>query len=1011
MSKFAYKTIGNEHPQGKPRVYFACHPDDLSAFLKDYALKFLRIQTCAIWYETEYDADYDREELEARLAEMQLIVMPVTTKLLKKPNRAMDVEFTIAQDKHTPVLPVMLESGLSDAFTKRFGNLQYIDPNDQDPTRRSFDEVLKTYIKAVIVGDETAEKVRAAFDAYIFLSYRKKDRAKAQKLMRLIHKSPLCQDIAVWYDEFLTPGEDFNDLIGMMMEKSDLFALTVTPGLVNETNYVMTTEYPAARRSGKPILPVEMEETDKEMLKEHYEGIPDCVDGDDEEALFSALQKVLQTTGVSENDTDPGHCFLIGLAYLNGIDVEVDYERAVRLIRAAAEAGIPEAMEQLAAMYETGKGVARDYHEGVLWRRKYVDYLRLGYEEKPDTVDLEKYVFGLWKLGAALYALRLLDEAKAVYGKMLDISAKKKAGERSRRWFAVSNSKLGDIAIAQGRLEEAERRYEKSLEICLALAEETGTIESRRDLAVSFERLGDIAELQGRLEEAKEKYEKGLEIQLALVDETGTVESRRDLSIYYNKLGDIAKAQGRLEEAKKNYEKSLKIRFVLAKEKRTVESLQDLAISYSKLGDIAKEQGRLEEADMSYLKSLEIRYTLSEETGTVESRRDLSMSFERLGDIAGARGILKEAEGHYEIALEISLALAEETGTIESRQDLAICYYKLGRIAEAQGRLEEARSYYEKRLEIRLALAEETGTVESRRDLANSYSNLGHIAEAKGRLEEAVEYYEKDLEISLALEVETGMVKILRDLTIGYTNLGHAAEMQGRLEEAREYYEKKLKISLALAEDTQSVEDLIFVQDNYYNLGVLLYEKIKDRKRADEMFQAALKIGGKRNDPALRENTEAIQKEYLKKYLPVDIPEPARRKGAYSGIREILINAAENNPFSPKVFCAPDIPEKLARRAAEAYSQQISWRDIIVLEEYPAFLRKSKTVIYTDTILDSNWFDNHFIIEHNRIIKQEKIGDTKIKFWFEPAGDLTADFGSARESVFYMVSEILEKTR
>ena len=119
--------------------------------------------------------------------------------------------------------------------------------------------MLETYIKSVLVSSELAEKVRAAFDAYIFLSYRKKDRRKAQELMRLIHRNPLCRDIAIWYDEFLTPGEDFNQAIGKMLQKSDLFAPVVTPNLVNEINYVMTTEYPAARKQGKPVLPVEME--------------------------------------------------------------------------------------------------------------------------------------------------------------------------------------------------------------------------------------------------------------------------------------------------------------------------------------------------------------------------------------------------------------------------------------------------------------------------------------------------------------------------------------------------------------------------------------------------------------------------------------------------------------------------------------------------------------------------------------------------------------------------------
>ncbi len=148
-------------------------------------------------------------------------------------------------------------------FSRGFGDLQYLDPKETDETRFRFDEVLETYVRSVLVSSELAEEVRAAFDAYIFLSYRKKDRRKAQELMRLIHCDPLCRDIAIWYDEFLTPGEDFNQAIGEMLEQNDMVALVVTPNLVNEINYVMTTEYPAVRKHRKLVMPVEMEKTDR----------------------------------------------------------------------------------------------------------------------------------------------------------------------------------------------------------------------------------------------------------------------------------------------------------------------------------------------------------------------------------------------------------------------------------------------------------------------------------------------------------------------------------------------------------------------------------------------------------------------------------------------------------------------------------------------------------------------------------------------------------------------------
>lgn len=145
--------------------------------------------------------------------------------------------------------------------------------------------------------------------------------------------------------------------------------------------------------------------------------------------------------------------------------------------------------------------------------------------------------------------------------------------------------------------------------------------------------------------------------------------------------------------------------------------------------------------------------------------------------------------------------------------------------------------------------------------------------------------------------------------------------------------------------------------------------------------------------------------------LKVDIPEPYKAKPAYKGIRDILIRAAKSNPYAKKIWWAPDISEKRAKKAAEAYAMQISWKDIIVLEEYPSLPWDRNSVIYTDTILDSSWIENGGMIKHNTVVKVEKIGKEELKFYLEPSGDMTLNFGPATDSVFYMVSEIIKATR
>lgn len=366
MAELKYKIRGNGALSGKPRVYFCCHPEDFNKYFRILSNEILAKQNCAIWYNdgaVERDEDFFLD-----LKQMQLFVMPITTNLLCRENEALDIDFKFAVENHIPVLPLMQERGLEELFNTKCGDLQFLDKNNTDNTAIGYDEKLERYLSAVLIGDDMAERIRAAFDAYVFLSYRKKDRKYAQELMRLIHKNEFCRDIAIWYDEFLTPGENFNDSIKEALTKSDLFVLTVTPNLVNETNYIMTTEYPMAIKEGKPILPAELVPTDKALLSQKYEGIPECADAYDDTRISDALLESIKKLAIKENDNSPLHNFFIGLAYLGGIDVEVDNQRAVSLITSAAEGGCEQAMQKLLDMYMNGNGVKRDYNEAIKWK-------------------------------------------------------------------------------------------------------------------------------------------------------------------------------------------------------------------------------------------------------------------------------------------------------------------------------------------------------------------------------------------------------------------------------------------------------------------------------------------------------------------------------------------------------------------------------------------------------------------------------------------------------------------
>ncbi len=711
------------NPKGRPYVYFTCHPVDFDRYFDSVCQELFATHNCAVWYDPEHGARRTEHECEVQYAEMTLFVIPVTTKFLTEDSRARD-DFKFAIEHHRPILPLMQENGLDELFARVCGDLQYLNRHEQDKTAIPYEEKLKKFLDSILISDEMAEKVRKAFDAYIFLSYRKKDREYAQKLMRLIHKNDFCRDIAIWYDEYLVPGENFNTAILDAIKKSDLFALVVTPKLLEKPNekpnYVMKPEYPEAKKAGKAILPVEMLSTEKDRLAMEFDGIPTPIAGENEVLLRQSLSEqfteLAKKFAMADNDNDPEHLFFIGLAYLSGIDVEVDYEKALALITKAAQGELPEAIEKLVAMYRSGEGVTRRYEKAIEWQQALVKVKEKAFA-KNCTYDSFVDLFNtVWRLGDYQKELVRLEKANETYRKMLALCEKWQESFDCRRCLSVSLDKLGDIAMANGDLKAARAYFERSFAIDAALAAETATAQAIRDLSLSLNKLGDIAEANGDLKAARAYFERSLALREALADKTGTAQARRDLSVSLNHLGDIAEASGDLKAARAYFERSLALQEALADETGTAQARRDLSVSLNQLGDIAEASGELKAARAYFERSLALREALVDETDTAQARRDLSVSLEKLGNIAMASGDLKAARAYFERSLALAEALADKTDTVEAYDDLAVSYYKLGLTINE-------KEYLQKAYDIWASLAKahpEVAEFGRRRDIAKT---------------------------------------------------------------------------------------------------------------------------------------------------------------------------------------------------------------------------------------------------------------------------------------------------
>ncbi|MCR5734759.1 MAG: tetratricopeptide repeat protein [Lachnospiraceae bacterium] len=623
-----YITKENVIPKDEwPRIYFTCHPDDSELFERIKDILFSAID-CVIVHKEYINAPLD-EDVQFIIEQSNLFVIPVTYKLLTEPNPAMDEDVKYALKKGVPVLPLRMEPGLADLYKTRFGRIHYLAPDPSDDTVVSFESKLKHYLDGLLAGGELAGRVREEFDFYVFLSYRKKDRRYANELMRMIHSIPGCSDISIWYDEYLTPGEEYNATIKKMLEKSSFVLLLVTPNIVNEVNYVQTHEYPDAVVNGKKVVPIEMVSTDRSLLFKMFEGIDEPLRFEDPDEFKRAFPSRISDAINNEKKDDPEHIYLIGRAYLDGIDVEINRDLGFELMKRSAENGSYEAMLTLSNMYLFGKSAEPDLQISLDWKQKAVDRMTElfgGSDEKviKEMTELGEMYREAGDLGSAEdYHERAMNASQNVFGTdsavfidlYREIALDRKMGGELRSALRLAEGALNMSNIAFGEDSAVSRQIlhtiseietdlgnpERSLEIqkrlydCMLQTEGKTRLQSlRMNMAYNMTLLKDY-------DSAMEIYN---DIYSERCDRYGedhlhTLNVLGEMSLTYQRVGRFADALGIqkkvLESDKKVYgQNSI----------QTATVLHNIGYSYIGIGDYPEALDRLTESYNIRLKLL-----------------------------------------------------------------------------------------------------------------------------------------------------------------------------------------------------------------------------------------------------------------------------------------------------------------------------------------------------------------------------------------------------------------------
>lgn len=826
-----------------PRVYVSIHPDDFdSCFRMICGDIFMARDNCAIFYDADPGNVTDEEELTLVLSEMRLIVVPVSRKLLSGACRAMKAEIPFGVKNNIPVLPILVERDeggeLTAAFnrTEIFGGLQFLNRYENDPTALRYEDKLAGFLESVLISEEENRRIRNEFSSKIFLSYRKKDRKYAQELMRRIHKVDVCRDTAIWYDEYLIPGESFDSNIMEALNECDVFVMSVTPSFAEPGNYVADHEYPDAVRKGKPIAAADMirsGQVSPDSLEELYPGIKSLwVDPEDEDSLGVALKKhLMEDAGISEGkllNNEGEHLYYIALAYKNGIRAESDPARAAELFRMSAENGCCEAYLRLIRMERTGDGVERDYdaalecaeeaennlkpREGDSFRTDHV--LACVYEEKGhiftdlrekeeafaayrDSYELRRkmharyreaplkdYAESMITLASSLFASGASDKAKNLADEFVSESGVFSGGDAEP---AAPQETPDNTENEIGILRVKARISSLLSTVCIQLRHHTDALahlKRRLDLCERIEAAtGDTGDLEA-LGNAYLSY-------ADFVKNTNAGEA----NLYTDRYSRV---KSRLDEFGGNRHKTINDAVDTVR-------IADNCLLRASAGD----SGMLDKAKALYSEAEEISSGLTEGSDRYNALVLTATVYKRYGEIGKASGgSVKSVLEHFEKALGICCRAEREY-----RNDPQLLHMKsglldqIGAIYLGIGDLTAATERFTDALETDMMASRIIKDTASKHNLAKSHMRLSEINRRRGHQPVADVNTKSAVRILEPLCRETDDYRILEDLAAAYFRLGISDRLRG--EERLDYCRKAAQSYKQLTEMTNGAEEYV----------------------------------------------------------------------------------------------------------------------------------------------------------------------------------------------------------
>ena len=144
MLSLKCRTRENSDLDDRAKVYFTCHPDDFNRTFDKLCEDIFRTHDCGVYYTENRSEEALREKPDEFLTDMNLFVIPVTSRLLSEKDSAVDMALSYARRERMPILPILMEAGVAEVYSRdeRFRDLPYIDSCEQDDSGLGYEKRL-----------------------------------------------------------------------------------------------------------------------------------------------------------------------------------------------------------------------------------------------------------------------------------------------------------------------------------------------------------------------------------------------------------------------------------------------------------------------------------------------------------------------------------------------------------------------------------------------------------------------------------------------------------------------------------------------------------------------------------------------------------------------------------------------------------------------------------------------------------------------------------------------------